>query len=146
MFEANVKLEEKDLGLTALLQTLTDFASDNSALYMGVQFPDRTYKDGVRVGDVALLHEFGSPGGKVPAKRFIRGAFEQNKDKYANLIGKELGRLMDKKRKVKLRSLYLQIGPVVKKDMQKAVTGENLIDTGLLLRSVGWRVSKASKK
>jgi len=144
MLAVNVKLNEKDLGLDALVTSLKNVKRDNSALAVGIQFPNRKYADGQDVGTVAAVHEFGAPERNIPAKQFIRGTVARHKNKYASLIGAELARAMRSKRPISLRSVYLQVGPVIKADMQDAIDTFNLIDTGLLRSSVGWRVTKGA--
>ena len=137
-----IKITESDMGLNELLSSLKAFNDDKSALYIGVQFPDRKYADGVTVGYVGLLHEFGK--GRVPPARWIRGTFERKKAGYMKIIEEELGRALDSKRRVSAKSIFMQLGPIIGRDMKDAIREAPLIDTGLLLRSVGWRVAKQS--
>lgn len=140
--DVNVTITSRDMGLEAHLDLLNNF-DDNTALSVGVQFPDRTYNDGQTVDTVARVHEFGAPAANIPQRSFIRETMERMGVRYANVYTRTLLRALMAGQKISAKSIWLQLGPIVGKDMKRSVKEQNLIDTGLLLRSVGWRVVKS---
>jgi hypothetical protein len=138
------RVEEEDRGLGNLIASLRAISSSKEALYVGVQFPNRRYKTGQSVGLVGMVHEFGAPSSSPPTteKRWLRGTFERNKNKYADIIEKVLGQALDSGRNISARSVFLTLGPVIRGDLRESIKSIDLIDTGLLLRSVGFRIAK----
>lgn len=145
--KVNVRTHERDMGLEKASASLRAFARGKDALYVGIQFPNRTYANGSTVGIVGMAHEFGTQRSSPPTteKRFIRGTISRNRKKYVDIIDKQLKRGASK-HNISAKSVFLALGPVIKADIQGAVKDIDLIDTGLLLRSIGFRVAKESKK
>ena len=141
-----VVIQEEERGLDKLIASLQIFRASGATLHAGVQFPERTYDNGTTVGLVGMAHEFGTSESRPPtkAKYWLRGTFERNKVKYGTIIAMELGHALDRGRLISPKALFLSLGPTIKKDLKETISGLPLVDTGLLLRSVGFRVSATS--
>jgi hypothetical protein len=149
--QMRVRVREQDRGLNKLLASLKSTKNSKSSLYIGIQFPERRYsskRGGSTVGVVGMSHEFGAATSKPPTtpKRWLRGTLERNRTKYNKIIEEELGKSLDKSQTVSEHRVFMRLGPVIRKDLRETINGMGLVDTGLLRRSVGFRISKGSKR
>jgi hypothetical protein len=142
-----VTIEEEDRGLGKLIGSLKVLEADKDALYAGVQFPDRRYANGTTVGLVGMAHEFGAPNStpRTTSKSWLRGTFENNKQKYDKIVREEIASSLDRGKSLSARTIFAVLGPVIKADLRTTIKNLPLIDTRLLLRSVGFRVAKKKK-
>jgi hypothetical protein len=56
---------------------------------------------GISMGELAAVHEFGSPKNNIPERSFIRSTLESNASEYATLLRPLLQQLLEGKLKVK---------------------------------------------
>ena len=68
-------VEEKDTGWDAIKKQLEEF--ELKAVKVGIQSGDTTADGKESLAYVAWLHEFGSPGGMIPQRSFIRAGMEE---------------------------------------------------------------------
>jgi hypothetical protein len=121
---------------------------------------DRQHKgSGMSNAELAGLHEFGSPGGRIPERPFLRSTFDAKREEWMRLTGKLLGRVLAGEAKVS-QALGL-LGARVTADCKNTVTQGSglkanalstvkrkgsdrpLIDTGRLVSGLTWVVRKA---
>ena len=74
---------DKDLGWKKILRNMRKI--DAKAVKVGIQDGDKTSDGKESLAYIASLHEFGSPGGKIPERSFIRTAIDKNEHKINNL-------------------------------------------------------------
>lgn len=74
---------DKDLGWKKILRNMRKI--DAKAVKVGIQAGDKASDGKTDLAYVANLHEFGSPGGKIPERSFIRSAIDKNEHKIDNL-------------------------------------------------------------
>ena len=77
---------DKDLGWKKILLSMRKM--DAKAVKIGIQAGDKTSDGKEDLAYVASLHEFGSPGGKIPERSFIRTAIDSNERKIDSLFDK----------------------------------------------------------
>lgn len=142
-----VSVKEEDLGLNKLLASLRVMSADKSVLYVGIQYPNRQYANGSTVGVVGMAHEFGAPTSTPPTteKRYMRNTLARQKKTYFSIVKQTMEQELARNRTLSARSIFLTLGPVMKNDIQDAVRSIDLIDTSLLLRSIGFRVGKRAE-
>lgn len=142
-----VGVKEEDLGLNKLLASLRVMSADKSVLYVGIQYPNRQYANGSTVGVVGMAHEFGAPTSTPPTteKRYMRNTLARQKKTYFSIVKQTMEQELARNRTLSARSIFLTLGPVMKNDIQDAVRSIDLIDTSLLLRSIGFRVGKRAE-
>lgn len=122
-------------------------------------------KTNLTVGDIAVIHEFGSADGLIPMRSFLRSTFDarhaewvQMTDRLRNLVFK--GK-MDVKKALGLMGLKMQaetkqtikhfIPPALKPKtiLRKTVQGKKgeipLIDTGQMINSITFKVFDSKK-
>ena len=68
---------------------------DAKAVKVGIQDGDKTFDGKESLAYVASLHEFGSPGGKIPERSFIRTAIDKNERKINNLSDRLALKILD---------------------------------------------------
>lgn len=112
------------------------------------------YPDGTPVIDVAIYNEFGTE--TIPERSFVRRAYRENKDKYANYL-KRLASSLVKGVDVNIHSAMKAIGLDAVGDIQETIdkvsspanaeitvlrkgSSHPLIDTGLLKQSTTFEV------
>lgn len=84
---------DKDLGWKKILLSMRKI--DAKAVKVGIQSGDKTSDGKKDLAYVASLHEFGSPGGKIPERSFIRSAIDKNENKINNLSDKLSLKILD---------------------------------------------------
>lgn len=83
---------DKDLGWKKILLNMRKM--DAKAVKVGIQSGDKTSDGKEDLAYVASLQEFGSPGGKIPERSFIRIAIDSNERKIDNLFDKLAFRIL----------------------------------------------------
>lgn len=84
---------DKDLGWKKILRNMRKI--DAKAVKVGIQDGDKTFDGKESLAYVASLHEFGSPGGKIPERSFIRTAIDKNERKINNLSDRLALKILD---------------------------------------------------
>ncbi|WP_303690917.1 hypothetical protein [Megamonas hypermegale] len=84
---------DKDLGWKKILRNMRKI--DAKAVKIGIQDGDKTFDGKESLAYVASLHEFGSPGGKIPERSFIRTAIDKNERKINNLSDRLALKILD---------------------------------------------------
>ena len=140
---------DKDLGWKKILRNMRKI--DAKAVKVGIQDGDKTSDGKESLAYIASLHEFGSPGGKIPERSFIRTAIDKNEHKINNLSDGLALKILD--RSVTVRGALDLIGLKVTGMIQEQITDGDyvplapatikrkgsdkpLIDTGHMRQSV----------
>ena len=140
---------DKDLGWKKILRNMRKI--DAKAVKVGIQDGDKTSDGKESLAYIASLHEFGSPGGKIPERSFIRTAIDKNEHKINNLSDGLALKILD--RSVTVRGALDLIGLKVTGMIQEQITDGDyvplapatikrkgsdkpLIDTGHMFQSV----------
>lgn len=106
---------------------------DGHTLIVGVQ-EGATYPDGTSVAFVAGLHEFGSPGGKVPARPWMRPVMDAERDRIGDAMTKaaRLAQVNPRFGKTILNAL----GELLAEKLRASIRRQSLIDTGRFIGSI----------
>ena len=152
------KIREVDHGFKKLVASLKTLKQKDSYVKAGVLGSKATQPHPGQMDNVtlALIHEFGTRNGHIPARPFIRGTFEEFKPSYIETLTVLLGGVYKGKMTIP-RALGL-LGLKMAADMKKTVTqgdilapnadstikakgsSRPLVDTGQLVRSVSHEV------
>lgn len=161
---------DDDQGYNKILRELSRIG--NPGITVGIHGEDdRPYQRGqgapVTTAQIGTFHEFGTldrfedssgagGGGKgVPQRSFLRSTVDENRKKYADLISRGVGQVLDGRMNIK-RALGL-VGAKVSGDVQKKIasgidpplaqttidrkkSSKPLIDTGQLRQAIDWQV------
>lgn len=153
----SVKFEDKDLGFNQIKREMAEL--DN--YYVGVGFPgdaeNTQHKSGFNMASLALVHEFGTESGKIPARPFMKQtskAFSKNVGALMTTLTRKVasGRLSAKK-------AHSQLGAYYEGKMKETITSgtfkpnapatiklkgssKPLIDTGQMRASISHVVRK----
>lgn len=112
---------------------------------------DKPHDERFSMVDLAMVHEYGSKDGRIPARSFIRSTCDTHQNSHLKLIAKLQGQIIDGKLDFK-QALHL-FGEVVSKQMIQAInagiepklcestikrkkSSKPLIDTGRLKGSI----------
>lgn len=87
-----MNVKDIDLGWKKIIKNMKTL--DKKVLKVGIQSGDKTSDGKEDLAYVASLHEFGSPGGKIPERSFIRTAIDSNERKIDNLFDKLAFRIL----------------------------------------------------
>lgn len=87
-----MNVKDIDLGWEKIIKNMKTL--DKKVLKVGIQSGDKTSDGKEDLAYVASLHEFGSPGGKIPERSFIRTAIDSNERKIDNLFDKLAFRIL----------------------------------------------------
>lgn len=149
---ARGKVTDKDRGYRLQVKRLLGLG--NLGVSVGVHPDAGTYDDGTPVAEAAALNEFGSEGGLIPERSFLRSTLDENQSRYARALEKAVDRSLDG---VPLNVALLPLGQQVVSDVQRKIEsgvgppnapstiakkghGDTLQDTGLLHDSIVARV------
>jgi hypothetical protein len=150
------KVTDIDLGYSKTIDQLIEIGKRDVTI--GVHAKDNgPYENSpLTTAYIASVHEFGR--GNNPERSFLRATIEENKNKYAELEKKLIGRIIDGK--ITAEQALELIGQQAKSDVQTKIrtlrtppnTAETikrkgssnpLIDTGQLRQSIDYVVNKA---
>jgi hypothetical protein len=156
------KVLDLDKGWKALRRALEPLASGNVYVKVGVmgEKGESPHGDKLTNVELAMIHEFGTRDGHIPARAWIRGTFDANKAEYIDVLRKLLGQVYGGKTTLK-KALGL-VGARMAADIKRRVKGGEisppdelstvtakgsntvLIDTGRMVNSVTWEVNLGS--
>lgn len=86
-----MRVKKIDRGARALIARLTDTASRDSVLRVGV-IGEGTYPDGTSVLDIANFQEFGTE--TIPSRSFIRAWYDENAEKNQRRVSAGVKRVV----------------------------------------------------
>lgn len=116
--------------------------------------------EGMTVGDIASIHEFGAPAANIPARSFLRGWFDERQTEIQATLKQEIGAAMQGKRplpvaceraalrlegSVKQRIAQNIPPPLAPATVKRKGSSVALIDTGQLRNAIRARVGVKSK-
>jgi len=158
-----LSVRESGPGLAALKKALAEVRG--SSLRVGLiagKGGDTSHTDDstrkMSIADIAAIHEFGSPKRRIPERSFLRSTFEENRNRYVNLLGRLLRQLAEGKMGVE--KLLNVLGLKISTDVRKKITVEGvkpknapatiaakksdrpLVDTGQLARAITYAVER----
>lgn len=150
---------ERKIDLNKLIKGLK-----NKSVEMGF-FETARYTDGTPVASVAVVHELGSVKKGIPPRSFLNPALEGNRKKYASVIAQGVKSAIAGK--ISVIQLLGQVGEFAVGDIKKEISeienpklqestlrardrrhysgvgsSKPLVDTGVLIESVSYRVSE----
>lgn len=166
------KVTVKDNGWDALMKSLSKM-SGGRFVRVGILGTEKPREGdpytNIQIGSV---HEFGSTDGKIPERSFLRSTLDDNRNKYYDLISSSFKKVLKHQKKGRLidwDKFFGKMGEVIVVDVKKKIrTGIKpdlapatrrartkgpggasgkmtpLIDTGQLLGSIRYKVSKKS--
>lgn len=122
---------------------------------------ERKEKDGFDNVELAVTQEFGTRDGKIPARSFVLAPFKANRNRYMSQLRSFATKLL--LGKVSLDKVLSLIGQQMAADMKKRIkdgiappnaestvrrkkSTKPLVDTGQLLTSITYGVTKREKK
>lgn len=149
---------DTDLGYDDLVATMDELASSEPAVFVGIRGGPVT-EDGSSLVLVAASNEFGAfddDGTQiVPERSFLRSTVREQQEKYAGLLAKDLGKLVDGK--MDIEQVLARLGTVATRDVKRKIVSlkdpinadstidakgsdNPLIDTGRLRQSIDYLV------
>jgi len=87
-----MKVEDTDLGMDQLLRDLQTLGVPTVAV--GVR-GGQTTPDGTDLVTIAAANEFGTADGHVPERSFLRSTADEQRPKYATMLGKAIDAVLD---------------------------------------------------
>lgn len=118
-----------------------------------------THSEGLTVGDIASIHEFGAPAAGIPQRSFIRGWFDERQEFIASTLRAQFKAVVDGKRPieqaaervalafegdVKQRILENIPPPLSPRTVKRKGSSLALVDTGQLRNAIRAVVRKTS--
>jgi hypothetical protein len=94
--------------------------------------------EGTPVAVYAALHEFGSQGGRVKEKAWMRSTLDLNREKYNRFIADGVRAVQDGSRTAD--GFLTELGMMVQADLRLRITELHLILTGAMRNSVAFEV------
>jgi hypothetical protein len=148
-----VKVIDKDRGLKKITVNIKEL--DGYQVKVGIMGNDTV--DGVSVIDYAMYNEFGTS--RIPARPFMSKTYDENADdtiKYAQYLAGEmidgkmnpkkvldtLGLWYSNKIKMTIRNAKVWATPNAPSTVEQKGSSSPLIDTGRMLNSVNYEISK----
>ena len=115
----------------------------------------------LNLAEIATVNEYGSSDGRIPERSFLRGTFDQNRQKYTGLVDAAVSRLTDPAGGSDVDRELGLLGLVVVGDVQQAIaagvgpanaqstrdrkgSSKQLVDTGRLRASIDHEVREGS--
>jgi hypothetical protein len=171
-YAIKVKTTERDHGWRALMKLLKDMGHEQTRVVVGVTGTKAAAihprsKGQLTVVDVAIQNEFGSAGGKIPERSFIRSTTDANVTKYKNGIRRAFRDMLeaaiahgevDPKKAKGLERLGLQVTGDIKRAISGGIPPPNapatiarkgsdtpLIDTDRLRQSISHEVRRGKR-
>ena len=116
---SKVKLVDRDLGFSKLFANAK--AVKNSKVRVGVFDSGEADPDGgLTVAELALIHEYGTDDGHIPARSFVRSTFDAKRAELAAMGEKLIVRVIEGK--VKIDAALNALGAKLADDIKRAVT------------------------
>jgi hypothetical protein len=109
------------------------------------------------VAEIAVVNEFGTEDGRIPARSFVRASFDEQREKLVELGANLMKQVIDRKLTLDraLGILGLSLATSIKLKIRSSVpppdapstvaakgSATTLVDTGRLLHSITWAVDK----
>lgn len=111
------KVTDTDTGYRRLMITLARFRG--GGVFVGVPENAGTGEGGATIAQIAAFNEFGTADGHVPERSFLRSTLIENRKKYETAFGRELGKLIDGKRK--FRDVLGAVGFLAERDVKRKI-------------------------
>jgi hypothetical protein len=154
---------DTDKGWKAIRKALEPLAKHDAYVKVGVMGDKAEAPHGDKVTNVelAMIHEFGTRDGHIPARAWIRGTFDSHKADYMDVLKRLIGQVYDGK--LSLKQALGTVGAKMAADIKKRVkdgdiapadapstaeakgSDRALIDTGRMVNSVTWDVKPGSE-
>jgi phage gpG-like protein len=132
------------------LEKLIKKAQMNAHVAVGV-LQDEPHDEHFSMVDLAMVHEYGSRDGRIPARSFIRSTCDAKRKEHLKLIRQFQWKILQKR--ITAKQALTQLGEVVSKDMVQTInegvepelkeatikhkkSSKPLIDTGRLKGSI----------
>lgn len=139
---------------------LAELTGGNFTLTAGVHSDDANHThgsgEGMTVGDIATIHEFGAPAAGIPARSFVRGWYDEQFTEIASVLKQEIGAAMKGTRPmgVAFERAALRLEGSIKGRIRRHIppplapatvkrkgSSTPLIDTGQLIQAIRVRLS-----
>ncbi len=126
---------------------------------VGPAVSDTHDESGLSVAEIGILNEFGSDDGHIPERSFMRDILKRRKGEYQKVAAKAIKAILYGKAPAdralviigewaahKIRNNITRSTPPPNKPVTVALKGHSrtLIETGLMLASVGWEIVSAA--
>ncbi len=155
-----VRVVDRDKGFRKILADARRLNRSHAVVGIRQEKGNAPAKDGdpsgITVAEVATIHEFGAPAAHIPARPFLRDAFDRNYADYRAILVHALGQVIDGKYTVRKAVSLVAIRAVG--DVQEGIatpgrfvanapmtialkgSSQPLIDTGRLRQSIDYEV------
>jgi hypothetical protein len=145
---------DKDHGWQALFKRVKEIES--SYIKVGVLDDGKSNTGGdLSIGEIAVVNEFGTEDGTIPARSFMRSTFDEKREDMVALGKKLMGAVVDGKMRIKqaLDVMGLKLSTEMKKKITEGAgvpppnapatvakkgSARTLVDTGRMLGSITW--------
>lgn len=152
-------VDDRDMGYAQLLKSFEGL-NENVDVLVGVPETSAEYEGGANQVLIATVNEFGTDDGRIPERSYLRSTVDENKSKYAALITKLLGHVVDGKLTAEVA--FDRLGLTVEADVKRKIvtlidppnadatvqlkkSSNPLIDTGQLRQSIIYEIRKGGK-
>jgi hypothetical protein len=147
---------DRDIGFQDLLDVF-DNMEEGVYVEVGVPATAEEYDDGTNLALVASVNEFGSEDGRIPERSFLRSTMDEQREHFAKLYGRFLGRVVEGKwtpeealealgleaaSKVQRKIDNLKEPPNAEATIDRKESSNPLVDTGQLKQSIIHRVNR----
>lgn len=144
-----MSIVDKDLGWNKILRNMRNVNA--KSVKVGIQSGDKTIDGKEDLAYIASLHEFGSPGGKIPERSFIRTAIDKNERKINTFTDKLALKILNGSVNVRgaLDLIGLEVTGIIQKQIadgeyvplapatiKRKKSNKPLIDTGNMYQSI----------
>lgn len=152
-------VEVRDLGLERIMRGLS---GRDIRVQVGVQGSEAASDHGgITNVQLAVVHEFGSPAEKIPARSFLRSTMDEKEGRYGTLVLRGLRKFIDARGLDQVERILGVVGEVMVSDVKKKIRSNippalspryarrrlamgkgtrTLNVTGQLLNSITWRL------
>jgi hypothetical protein len=120
--EKQIKSNAKDK-FSQKLKNISEMLDRDYTLNVG-WFSGNKYNNGLEVGDVAKLQEYGGVGengNNIPPRPFVRPAMAENSNKWRKNILKNIKNEISKGHVAFLNNIFKELGKEVKENIQKSI-------------------------
>lgn len=135
-----------DQGLKDLRKTLLSVKQRKSYVKAGVvgQGAEAQRGDGITMGALAAIHEFGAPSVGVPQRSFIRSTFDHRRPAYIATLAKLLEQVYENRMPIE-KALGV-IGLMMATDMKRYITTGSGVPPPLRPATIAAKLAKGSWK